>query len=322
MSNHAKVARVLEDLRNLHIKTDRDASFASHLDRLLKCDEDGNFLPEAQKFTRAGETRGILVIDGAGGGKTTLVERGLERHPAFAAVPGERQKYLASLVPSPATFKSMTLELLARSGYGEVSSRREGWSMWEMLRSRLVQFKISTVWIDEAHDLFCADRNLILRAVKTLMQGDGAVIVIMSGTENLAEIVRSDPQVQRRFSTLFLPPVSMSADGDQFQSIIASYCARAELAAPEEADLVDRLFHASRYRFGRCIETIVAAIEQALTDGHDQLDIDHFAQAWAMQEGCVLGANIFLAPEWWTIDPDGAEPELQPARRRRQRRRA
>ena len=320
MRSHAEIAQILESLRNLHIKTDRDATFASHLDRLLKRDENGNLLAEAQKFTRTGETRGILVIDGPGGGKSTLVDRGLNRHPAFAVAPGEPQKHLSSIVPSPATFKSMTLELLARSGLGEVSSRREGWSMLEILRSRIVQFKISTVWIDEAHDLFCADRNLILRAVKTLMQGDGAVIVILSGTEMLAEIVRSDPQVQRRFSTLFLPPVSAQTDGEQFQSIIESYCGRASLAPPIEADLVDRLFHASRYRFGRCIEMIVGAIEQALWEGDDQLEIDHFAQSWAMQEGCVLGANIFLAPEWRAIHPDGTDAEPQPVHRRQRRR--
>lgn len=320
MSNHAKNALILEELRDLHIETPRDASFASHLDRLLKRDEDGNFLPEARKFTPTGETRGILVIDGPGGGKSTLVNHALERHQALSKGADGRPRYLSSIVPSPATFKSMTLELLARSGYGEVSGRREAWSMWQMFRARLEQFEIAALWIDEAHDLFCADRNLILRAVKTLMQGDGAVIVILSGTERLAEIVRSDPQVQRRFTTLFLPPVSAQTDGDQFRSVIGSYCAMAGLEPPMDADLIDRLFHASRYRFGRCIETIVGAIEQALEEEQDQLDIDHFAQTWGMQEGCVLGANVFLAPEWWTINPDGTEPEVQRTRRRQRRR--
>lgn len=38
------------------------------------------------------------------------------------------------------------------------------------------------IWIDEAQDLFCADRNLILRALKSLMQGEHAITIIVSGT--------------------------------------------------------------------------------------------------------------------------------------------
>ncbi|PVH27301.1 TniB family NTP-binding protein [Pararhodobacter oceanensis] len=312
--------RVLEDLNKLHINTPRDAEFASHLNRLLRRDENGEILAEARKFTRTGETRGIMVIDGAGGGKSTLISHALETHPALAKGADGMPKYISSLVPSPATFKSMTEELLDKSGYPEVSRRREAWGMWKIFRSRLESFGTTVLWIDEAHDLFCADRNLILRAVKTLMQGDGAVIVILSGTEMLAEIVRSDPQVQRRFSTLYLPPVSVQTDGEQFRGVIDAYCAKAGLVPPVESELVDRLFHASRYRFGRCVENIMNAIERALIDEDEQLDIDHFAQGWAMQEGCVLGANVFLAKEWWMIDLDRHEDEEQPTRRRKKKR--
>ena len=94
-----------------------------------------------------------------------------------------------------------------------IAANREGWSLWETLRGRLKDQGITVLWIDEAHDLFCADRHLILRALKSLMQGDEAVIPILSGTERLHEIVRSDPQVQRRLSTLILPPVSEVTDG-------------------------------------------------------------------------------------------------------------
>lgn len=320
MTNNSNIAATLSDLRNLHIETPRDAIFASHLERLLKRDDGGKLLAEAAKFTRTGETRGILVIDGPGGGKSTLVSHALETHSALAVGDDGVPKYISSVVPNPATLKSMTLELLAQSGYPETSSRREVWSMWQMFRARLLQFGVAAVWIDEAHDLFCADRNLILRAVKSLMQGDGAVIVILSGTERLADIVRSDPQVQRRFSTFFLPPICVQTDGDAFRSVIAAYCAKAGLIPPVDRDLVDRLFHASRYKFGRCVETIVGAIEQALLDEDGELYIDHFAQTWAMQEGCVLGANVFLAPEWWAIHPDGSEPEYLPAQRRQKRR--
>ena len=144
------------------------------------------------------------------------------------------------------------------------------------------------LWIDEAHDLFCTDKNLILRAIKSLMQGDSAVIIILSGTEKLADILRSDPQVQRRFSTLVLPPVDADANREDILAIIDAHCEIAGLAAPAEDDLVDRLVHAARRRFGLCIEYSIAAIEQALQQGTDQLDLHHFAAAWALLVGTEI----------------------------------
>lgn len=318
-----KIADTLETLRNLHVGSPRDAEFASHLDRLLKRDPSGNLLPEALRFTSTGETRGILVIDGPGGGKSTLVQRGLSRHLVFSQKPEGHSLYLDIVVPSPATLKSVTQELLTRSGYPLKSGRSEVWSQLQVFRERLHMLGIAVLWIDEAHDLFCADRNLILRAVKTLMQGEHPVIVILSGTERLREIIRTDAQVKRRFSTINLKPVAVHTDKEQFAALIEQYCARAELEPPQQKDLVDRLFHASRYRFGRCIETINAAIEQALNHGEAALDIWHFSEAWAFDEGCPLDQNVFEVPEWWTIDPDASDEEEEPRkpvkRKRKQR---
>lgn len=50
-----------------------------------------------------------------------------------------------------------------------------------LLRARLTVRGIAVVWIDEAYDLYCADRGLILRAIKSLMQRDEAVAIILSG---------------------------------------------------------------------------------------------------------------------------------------------
>lgn len=300
-----EIDQTLARVRALHVCNPRDEAFSAHLDRLLMKSPSGDVLPVAARFTNTGETRGIMVIDGPGGGKSTFVKRGLLRHPALAVSETGTLPYLEATVPSPATLKSMAQHLLEKSGYPLGGSRREVWAMLQVLRERLQMLGVSILWIDEAHDLFCADKNLILRALKSLMQGDGAVIVILSGTEKLAEIVRSDPQVQRRFSTLNLPPVDAHADYDDISAIVEAHCARAGLEPPVEADLVDRLVHAARHRFGRCIEYSTLAVERALLDGTDQLRVDHFAAAWAMQEGENIAKNVFLADDWWEIDADG-----------------
>jgi len=85
--NHAfKVDTIVDELKALHVRTDvRDGAVQIHLDHLLRKDEQGNLLAEPVRFARGKETRGIIVVDGSGGGKTTIIERALEKLPALQA---------------------------------------------------------------------------------------------------------------------------------------------------------------------------------------------------------------------------------------------
>ncbi|QDY71358.1 TniB family NTP-binding protein [Qingshengfaniella alkalisoli] len=317
MSQHAQTARILEHLRSLHIGSDMDAQITDQLARLLKRDEAGELCAEPIRFTRTNETRGIMVVGGAGSGKSHLVHRALMKFPVLAEGELGRRRFLECSVPSPATLKSMVLEMLEKSGYPEVSSNRQVWSLVQMLRARMSTTGTVVLWIDEAHDLFCADRKLILRALKALMQGDDSVIVILSGTEELAQVIRTDPQVQRRFSTVAFPALVPELQGDLFRQIIDDYCRRANLGAPIEADLVGRVFHGARYRFGRAIELIVRGIEVALYAEASELTIDHFARAWAMHEGCSPDQNVFYAEQYQLLRLDQDLEDAQPVRKRR-----
>jgi len=197
--------------------------------------------------------------------------------------------------------------------------------LWQLLRERLSLLGIVVLWIDEAHDLFCADRNLILRAIKTLMQGDDAIVAILSGTEDLWRVIRTDPQVQRRFSVMRWTPLTVERDGEAFRDLIGAFCNRVGLTQPVEGDVTGRLFHASRYRFGRAIEMIINAVETALLAEEGHLGLDHFAEVWAMAEGAPAAENVFWVDRWWLIDPDPveeAETAALPRKRGRAHRRA
>ncbi|WP_339109984.1 TniB family NTP-binding protein [Thioclava sp. GXIMD4216] len=307
----------LERVRGLHIGSARDAEAALHLTRLLATDEQGDLTPVAKRFTRTGETRGVMLIGGPGSGKSHLLERTLSRLAVLQEGEYGRPRYLGCSVPSPATFKSMILALLEESGYPDANPRREAWSLLQDLRHRLQLLGISVLWIDEAQDLFCADRKLILRALKSLMQGDDAVIVVLSGTEDLAGVIRTDPQVKRRFTAMVLPDLVEQVDSASFREIITQYCARVGLGAPIEADLIGRLFHGARYRFGRALEHLLQAIEIAIGRGDEDLDIGHFAAAYAMNEACTAADNVFYAEHYWLLKPDEIEEEDPPRRRKR-----
>ena len=304
MKDFVSKEAALDAVRDLHIGLDLDGEATMHIKRLLGRDEEGNLLPEARRLTRTGETRGMMLVGAPGSGKSHLMDRTLTKMGPVLESTTETRPLIACPVPSPATFKSMTLALLEESGFENANPRQEAWSLWQMFRHRVSMLGTAVVWIDEAQDLFCADRKLILRALKSLMQGDNAVAVVLSGTEELAEVIRSDAQVQRRFTAIVLPEMVEAVHGDMYRTVMADYCGRVGLGSPDEADLIGRIFHGARYRFGRAIELLLLAMEFAIERDDEYLTIDHFASAYAMNEACPASENVFYVDSYYVLDPD------------------
>ena len=324
MVMRAEVFAKVHHLRGIHVPTERDMKLEMCLDRLFECGEDGSLLPVPTRYAGGLETRGIMLVEPAGGGKTTAIQRALQdmialqEHPEFG-IP----RYLQLQVPSPATLKSVGIAILAATGFAEVKGRATEAEIWETVRHRLAQFGFVVLWIDEAQDLILArsagETEKTLRMIKTLMQGDHAVVPILSGTQRLSEMASFDPQVSRRFLKIAPGDLEFGADEDTLGQSIDHYCGEVGLAAKIGADLAGRLIHASRRRFGRAIETVIAAIEIALLEDADVLTRDHFAEAWAMQEGCEVYQNVFLADDWTSIQLDREAEEFEEARTKRQR---
>ncbi|WP_428515267.1 TniB family NTP-binding protein [Roseovarius sp.] len=312
-----KLAAV-DRLRDKYLATPRDAQFRSYLDRLLQRDDQGNLLPKARLFNKAGDTRGIAVVEPAGGGKTSLVLHGLKTHPALQPRDAAHQPWVGVRVPSPPTAKSLGIEILKASGFPSVSRSQTEDDIMRKVRHHFKLRGTAILWIDEAHDLFGAGSkfkvDVFLKTVRNLMQGDDAVSVVLSGIESLWQIASCDAQVTRRYWRLPLADVSPHSDRKALIKVIAGFCDAAGMRPPSDADLVDRLVHASRNRFGRCIENILAALEAAALEGADELTINHFAESWGLQEGCGMGQNVFLARHWAKIDLGEAQLNWEGAR--------
>lgn len=294
----------IDALRAKYITTARDQIFETHLDRQFQRDAVGQLIAKPRKFTATGDTHGVILIEGAGGGKTSLVHHVLNNHPALQSDDPTCKPWVGVRVPSPATLKSLGLEILRETGYPSVSNARKEWDIWSLVRTRLKLLGTVVLWIDEAHDLFRAGKAIedILKMLKSIMQGEGAVILVLTGVDKLWEMASYDDQVKRRYSKVTLPEISASTHDKMFRGIIKAFCEKVELVAPDENDLIDRLVYASRGRFGRCIENIHAALEVAILNGDTALTVQHFAESWGMNEGVVPGKNVFLAPRWAEID--------------------
>lgn len=260
-------------------------------------------------------------MDPSAGGKTTTINWQLSRNKALNP-PDRPPRHFGANVPSPVTLKSLGLEILKGLGLTEVSERAKVWEIWNTARHRLWSCGIVVLWIDEAQDLFlCRSAREIddmLWMLKTLMQGETAVIVILSGTERLAEITSWDPQVNRRFTKVVPNALVIGADEAKVTRLVQMYAGKAGLRLDWSDPQSSRLIHASRRRFGRAVETIINAIERAARDGDMALNATHFAEAWGMQEGCAWEENVFVASGWAKRTLDGGAEAYEAARRKRQ----
>lgn len=300
-----EIDQILDDLRNNYIRTDRDRMIRDEIDRLLRRNADGELVPVPAMFSGGKEARGIVLTGWPGEGKSTTMQQVLSTHPALGPSPDGPARYLSVKVPSPATLKSFGCEILRATGYSDISERRERWSIWNLVRHRLAVNGYVCLVVDEAHDLQSAGSQReamdILSAFKSLLAADPPVIVILMGIPIFQELVSIEGQTQRRYAKLDLPPVTLAADGQNLRKVLQNYCARADLEPPT-GDIVPRLIHASRMRFGLCVENIVNAIELALRVGDSRLEPLHFAESWATVSRQPSSKNPFIATEWSKID--------------------
>lgn len=307
-------AAVVKYLRARYVRTGADAILREAFDDLFHKDASEAVIPEPALFGIEEEARGIIVTGATGAGKSTLLKRLLSQHPAFPGfgVEGAECRILSLRVPSPATLKSQGLAILEATDWPTRSNRPE-WAIWNDVRHRLNALGITVLHLDEAQNV---GLNRSKEAVKqicanwtSLLQPPNPIVLILSGVRELLDLARTDDQTFRRFRKIHLGPISAAADGDRMTNIVYGYAELAEISPPPlDRDLIARLIHAARSQFGVAIEITIDAIEKALSARSTELSISHFAAAYALREGCEIKDNVFIAPNWASIQVD-ASPE-------------
>ena len=267
----------------------------------------------------------MILVNGPGSGKTTDILHAVGKLEALAENPETGvPRYIHSTVSSPATLRSLACQFLEKLGADRISDRAKVHELWAMVRLRFQRMGITLVILDEAHDMFrltsTTETDSMCRMLKSLMQGDHPVVLLLSGTERLKEITRMDAQVNRRFRKIAPPPLDIAADGNLVRALMASYARSAGLSLDVRKSDPVRLIHGGRYRLGRCIEMIILAVEEALSAGSDALTSEHFEMAWGMEEGCPLTANVFAVDDFMAIeleDDDEIGERMQEAHAKR-----
>ncbi|WOI56704.1 TniB family NTP-binding protein [Palleronia sp. LCG004] len=259
-----------------------------------------------------GEARGIALIGPSGCGKTTAAERLIATHPDLVLPAPDRLRadVVSFLVPSPATLKDVGMAALAALGYPLERDKPSG-IIWDRVRHFLRERQTLFLHIDEAQDLYTARsagaQQSVINTLKSLMQNrDWPVGLILTGMPEVKAMLNADPQLARRTYPIEIAPVSWVADGPMIRSLVATYAEKANLSPNTDLvqdDFVARLVHAGATQFGLIVETVIAAIEEALRSGASVLDRSHFAAAFRRRSGCIDGLNPFLTDDYLSIDP-------------------
>lgn len=247
----------------------------------------------------------ILVLTGeSGAGKTRALKRLFrKRHDKLGG------RLLSITAPSPCTLMQLGRTLLPQLGYPIQRDRKEH-LIWEEVRRRLETEDKRVLHIDEMQHVTQTanidQQKRILNTIKSLVQRRrDPMILVLSGTCDLADFLRTDRQVTRRcrfveFGRLTLPE-STDPIAETIENLVASTPLTIE---PEVADeLAGRLVHAANYALGIAIELTCEAIEEALRFGDTHLLPDHFATAFWLRTGCQNTTNPFRVQHWIDTDP-------------------
>lgn len=276
-------------LRERYMKTARDQHFEDALTEILQCGPGGVLTATPQRIGLINETRGLLVIGATGDGKTAMIRRNLRYHSGIGLTEGLGPgKALYVRVPAEATLKGVATDILKQTGYPKVNARLRTTEVWDMAIARLAMLEITILWIDEAHHMLEIQKEVtsVLRRLKTLMQGDHSLALIVSGIHKLDEKVQTDKETSDRFVRIRLGPVRSDHDRQALMTFMDACCEQVQLARMTDQHLVERMECATNGSFGRSIELFHAAVGRAMRRGDGLLTLHDFRRSFDLKRGC------------------------------------
>ncbi|GJE02331.1 ATP-binding protein [Methylobacterium isbiliense] len=257
--------------------------------------DDDALMPEGRILVLTGET---------GAGKSRALKRLFrKRHNELGG------RLLSITAPSPCTLMQLGRTLLPELGYPIQLDRKEH-LIWEEVRRRLKTEDKRVLHIDEMQHVTQTanvdQQERILNTIKSLVQRRrDPMILILSGTCDLANFLRTDGQVMRRCRFVEFGRLTLPSAADPIAETIENLVSFTPLTIePEVADdLAGRLVHAANFALGVAIELICEAIEEALRFGDTRLLPDHFATVFWLRTGCPNTMNPFRVQNWSDTDP-------------------
>lgn len=310
---------VMQRVRGAYFRHPMHDTVAGRIDDLLHL-----MIEQRDPRLKAGshEARGLAVIGDPRAGKSTMLRRIFQEHPAF---PGYGQTGsgcpLVSVIPQGAcTLTRFTIDTLRKLGMPVRDVPSQEHRLAHMVRDHMRLMGVKVLHIDEAHHVTetanATQIKKIINVFKCLMIDDEwPITLIFSGIPEIIGALHRDQQLRARIKFVRLAKLTLATDTRKIRGIIRQLTELAGLAI--EADhaeaLAPRLIHASGYQLGRAIEFVQDAIEVRLKRNARPLEADptvskalipdDFATAYARSTGVEEDDNPFIADDWQMIDP-------------------
>lgn len=289
-------------LRERYMKNSRDQYFDDVIREILETDEAGNLTARPQRNGLVNETRGALVLGQPRSGKTALIHRNFRHHPAITVTeggsPGNALYFRVSASP---TLKGIATDILKKTGYAKVHNGLRSSQVWDLVVTRLASLGITILWLDEAHHMLelQKERTDVLRRFKTLLQGDNAIALVVSGIPSLADKVQEDEETNERFFRIQLGPIQTEREKQELRAFIEACCKKVQLTLPTDAHLIERLVYGTNGSLGRSMECTHSAIGRALRRADGLLTLDDFRRSFNLKRSAI-GDGPF-DPEPWPV---------------------
>lgn len=294
-------------LSERYLRNSGDGEFLSMLGEILLPGSDRNPRPSAIRDPLADETGGLAVVAPSAEGKTSLIRRNLRSLPEFrqqtAATEGN---YLGVVMQPEGTIKSLAIKLLADTGYGSVAQNAKSHELWAILRHRIKMRNIQLIWIDETHHLLRSgsgrDVTQARQMLKNLMQGDGAVALLLSGVPELDLQLRGDDETSRRILRLHLDRRFGRHPDDlaRLGVFLDTCCRQLGLEPPSDPTFLERVIFAGGGSIGSTMKLLKDSLRRALTAGDTGIKLSHARRTHEIIHG-KRTVGPFDEGQWTTI---------------------
>lgn len=218
-----------------------------------------------------------LILADANNGKTTLIEKFLERYgEAYVEDDGTPNRpVIAIQAPPIADSRALTLQLLVatvapfRKSASTVSLRMD-------LIDHLRYLKTKMIIVDEFHSLISGGPKAQRQVMNTLkfISNELRISVVGFGTKSAAGVLHADPQYASRFEVLHLPQWNLD---ENFQSLLKGFemvlplREASKLYAPELATLI---YEVSGGNLGNVRMALIELASQAIKAGDERITVD------------------------------------------------
>jgi len=302
---------IVGGLRARHIVSELDKKVSAASEQVLN-----NHATNGRKLV-------LAILGPSGAGKTKTVKRLLSEE-RFAG------KVISVVATSPASVKTLARDALHAMGHPLTRGQMDEHAYLNQLKLGLGASGTLIFHVDEAQHLLTSNGDITisrtLDALKLLVQDPYKVVLVLTGTDRVAEVFERDDQLHER--TIYVEAKRLSVDHNSVLTgkVLRDLCQKAGLEQGwVDADrLPQRITHAGR-TFGLAVSLIIDAIELELRSGGKNLSPESFAKVYARDRDVGAYLNPFVADDFMDIDPsrrtEATEEDAgRPARKSRGRR--